>query len=426
MVDRRSRSRPAVPSPEQRELRVELYAPIHHPGESPRHRPGARRQPPGAPAIGGLSYGNPFEIKTHQARRRVRGSASMRFRHARVQFRPALSERRFRLVDGETLRVTPPPNGNIAPPGYYLVWIIDNATPPRPCVEGKFIFLSNRRCALFMDRTSFSKGEVDAVQAAATPTSPAEFSSAFYVHLYGFSPAEAGVTDLGRTPASLATFAPAISLTLPPASRTSLRSRRSSIAEDPRGTLNRPQRLIFKYKLNVANATVAATASGSVAVDRYTASRWRASRICTAAAGRSSSRVVRFPSFWMEAFPGSAPTSEYSGCARASSSIREPAAAADPAGRRGQHLHSEGDHRLQRSSANAQGGLHPFNDLSEDPEQSQLQLASAERGTPVYNFAVARVRYRAFDRAGQRCARVLPRLRLDGDRTGVQHGHGLP
>ena len=37
---------------------------------------------------------------------------------------------------------------------------------------------------------------------------------------------------------------------------------------------------------------------------------------------------------------------------------------------------------------------HPFDSISEDQRESALQLASIEDGQPVYNFAVARVRYR--------------------------------
>jgi hypothetical protein len=47
---------------------------------------------------------------------------------------------RFKHVDRDRLVVAPPPNGNITPPGFYLLFLIDvNGIPP----EGKFIQIPN-------------------------------------------------------------------------------------------------------------------------------------------------------------------------------------------------------------------------------------------------------------------------------------------
>ena len=43
----------------------------------------------------------------------------------------------FTVHDGNTLSVAPPPSGDIAPPGYYMLWLIDEQG--RPCERASFI-----------------------------------------------------------------------------------------------------------------------------------------------------------------------------------------------------------------------------------------------------------------------------------------------
>jgi hypothetical protein len=41
---------------------------------------------------------------------------------------------------GDTLQVTPPPNSNLAPPGYYMIFILDKAGVPS---IAKFVHIEN-------------------------------------------------------------------------------------------------------------------------------------------------------------------------------------------------------------------------------------------------------------------------------------------
>jgi hypothetical protein len=85
---------------------------------------------------------------------------------------------------GNQLKVISPPNAWIAPPGYYMLWVIDAAN--RPCTQAKFVRLSHQSAFLITDRSTFSMHEIDAVGL------PATFSNAFYFVLDGFLPHEVG------------------------------------------------------------------------------------------------------------------------------------------------------------------------------------------------------------------------------------------
>ncbi|MGH8067661.1 MAG: galactose oxidase-like domain-containing protein [Candidatus Entotheonellia bacterium] len=59
------------------------------------------------------------------------------------------------------MRVTAPPNGNVAPPGYYMLWVVDTAG--RPCQVAKFVRLDYQSCTVVTDRSTFSREEVQAL-----------------------------------------------------------------------------------------------------------------------------------------------------------------------------------------------------------------------------------------------------------------------
>ncbi|KAK3990811.1 DUF1929 domain-containing protein [Cladorrhinum sp. PSN332] len=82
--------------------------------------------------------------------------------------------------DNEHVRVTAPPNGNVAPPGYYMLWTIDTAG--RPCELAKFVRLAHRSCQVITDHSTFSSEQV----AAASVNGPANFPNAVYVKYDGF------------------------------------------------------------------------------------------------------------------------------------------------------------------------------------------------------------------------------------------------
>jgi hypothetical protein len=88
----------------------------------------------------------------------------------------------FSVTDGNMLSVAAPPNGSVAPPGYYMLWLIDEAG--RPCERASFVRVSRQKLVLSADVSTFSIHEVDALG------TPATFSSAVYVAADGFLPSE--------------------------------------------------------------------------------------------------------------------------------------------------------------------------------------------------------------------------------------------
>ena len=59
-----------------------------------------------------------------------------------------------------SLTVTAPPDAKIAPPGYYMLWIIDSQG--RVCQLAKFIRICDQKCEINLDVSTFSKHEAQA------------------------------------------------------------------------------------------------------------------------------------------------------------------------------------------------------------------------------------------------------------------------
>jgi hypothetical protein len=161
------------------ELRVELFLP---PYDGNANRPQITEAPPSA------GYGQVFEIRCPQAAqiRRVAITRCGSVTHAfdADQRYVGLS---FQRWEGDVLRVTASPNSRIAPPGYYLLWVLDQNH--LPCQEARFIRICPQRLQLILDRSTFSTHEV---QALGAPATAAVFTNALYVVLDGFLPSEAG------------------------------------------------------------------------------------------------------------------------------------------------------------------------------------------------------------------------------------------
>jgi len=88
-----------------------------------------------------IIYGATFEVRTPQADSIQRvalirnGSVTHAFdcdqRYIRLEFSHS---------GGDLLTVTAPPHSAVAPPGYYMLWIVDDAG--RPCKLAKFVNVS--------------------------------------------------------------------------------------------------------------------------------------------------------------------------------------------------------------------------------------------------------------------------------------------
>ncbi len=152
------------------ETRVEYYAPAYV-GQS---RP-SLSAPPRT-----LRYGQSFTVEVDRDIERV---ALMRCGSVTHGFDP--DQRYVGCVftqDGDTLTITAPPNGNIAPPGPYMLWVID--ANDRPCERAQFLRLAATHLLLYTNRSTFSAHEV------AVLGDPARFNYAFYLVLDGALPSE--------------------------------------------------------------------------------------------------------------------------------------------------------------------------------------------------------------------------------------------
>jgi hypothetical protein len=161
-------------SDENRETRIETYEPAYF-------------NMPGRPTITAcpknIGYGYSFDIKTPQANN-IERVALIRCGSVTHSFNP--DQRyvglQFSVFQADTLRITTPYNPNVVPPGYYMLWIIDNQN--RPCELAKFIRVSKQKLVISADISTYSVHEVEALG------TPATFNNALYIVCDGFLPQE--------------------------------------------------------------------------------------------------------------------------------------------------------------------------------------------------------------------------------------------
>jgi len=146
-----------------------------------------------------------------------------------------------------TLRAGVTGDANVAPPGYYMLWVIDDQE--RPCARARTVHLSRRQCIIVTDRSHFAHDELNA-------SGNTDFDGSFYVIMDGFRPEELGVTTAAPTQAQLDAWAPAINFTKAvggAAVTTMVGLPRALLLEDD---LNVPQRVAFRYTLRFTNRDV--------------------------------------------------------------------------------------------------------------------------------------------------------------------------
>lgn len=135
-------------------------------------------------------------------------------------------------------------DANVAPPGYYMLWVVDDQE--RPCERARMVHLSRRQCSIVTDRSHFAHDEL-------APGGNTDFDDSFYVIMDGFRPDELGITTAMPSQADLDAWAPTIGFrkavggTAVP-SMSALP--RAMLLEDDLGI---PQRVAFKYSIRFAN-----------------------------------------------------------------------------------------------------------------------------------------------------------------------------
>jgi hypothetical protein len=223
------------------------------------------------------------------------------------------------------------------------------------------------------DRSTFGRDEIDAMLAAA---SPAVISAAFFVHADGFWPDKLGITaaSLGSSPNVKPT------ITVSPAVPGMTVSVTALQAEDTALPIA-PQRFTWVLQVSFANDSGFPSAAGGVSVITLTAT------LPGQSAG-AQIRLVREPNpYELDGATSWLSTDVRvfqirAGENRFGATIGSTPAAASAF--------------IKQVLANLNGGItsEPFEGISTDQQTSALELSEKVNGTNVYNFAIAKVRYR--------------------------------
>lgn len=283
--------------------------------------------------------------------------------------------------NGNALTVGAPPHGNVAPPGYYMLWVVDAAG--NPCRLAKFVRLGHVGCSAFTDRSTFSEEEILSLGGGG----PATVDSGIYLYLDGFLDPE-----LTGTPTFTLNWEDTGD-PVPP----------SQITLVPKGRLNEvkypdqdvPQRITFPFGVHFPNM-----AAWSSVVDR------RRVRVTFTLGGLSCSQRITLTKSPNPYMTDISPAANNPGWL--STDIRVIALAA------GQNLFEveqgagAGDgHGFIRAVLDKFNSLpndhkHPYHLLPTGLEESPLVMFPDHDGRPWFNYAIARVRYRANTTVAQR------------------------
>ena len=161
------------------EMRIEVFKPSYF---------GAGR-PVISAAPANIGYGYTFLLNTPQASSIAR-VALIRCGTSTHGYNPdqRYLSVSFEHVNASTLKVQTPAEAEAAPPGRYLLWIIDNQG--RPCEWASFIRISKQKALISVDISTYSVQEVQALG------TPAQFGTTLYLVYDGFLPDEVGTPSV--------------------------------------------------------------------------------------------------------------------------------------------------------------------------------------------------------------------------------------
>lgn len=330
-----------------------------------------------------LAYGGEFFIDTPEAAS-IRKVALMR--PGSMTHHTDTEQRYVALqavpVSDNRLRVGVINDPTVAPPGYYMLWIVDEEN--RPCLEAKFVRLTRKQCRIITDRSHVSNDEVD-------PSNPTTFDDAFYVVMDGFVPSELGITTATPTLAELEAWAPQVTFTTGSDEFASEITDIDAVPQEllleddtlPEGV---KQKFTFKYRLIFAsNEPFLDTKGNPIELQVISVRAEKNAYICNSMlqlTNQPNPYIVDGATHWLSTdvrvFQISA------GDERFDRTIGNNGAAA--------LAYIQGI--LNDFNANPALGTTRFESISTDQADSQLELARSKDGSRVFNFAVAKVSYR--------------------------------
>ena len=275
-------------------------------------------------------------------------------------------------------------DATVAPPGYYMVFIVDSNG--RPCTRAQFIRLNNQRCTVVADRSHFSHDEVEAAAIGGV----SEISPTFYLLVDGYTPAQLGITTATPTAAQLAAFAPAFAFTDPGGGPVvaNLAAFPTQMLLEVAGpsALDTPQRVTFEYGIRFTGTAMFPAIGATPEFRDVQMSVNVQGHGCT-----NDITLFRQPNPYML----DGPTSWLSADLRvfalrpgeSQSGRTLSTASPDPL------AYLSGF--LTACDGAAPSPMHLFDQIATDQQDSRLYLSELREGDPVFNFAIARVRYRS-------------------------------
>lgn len=356
-----SPDQPNLP-PTDNQKRIEIFDPPYPAGPRPTID--------AAPTV--LAYGDLFSVGYTSAAA-IRTVVLMRCGSSTHAFNPdqravVLS---FSPAGTGTLTATAPPDGGVAPPGQYMLFIVDDQG--RPCAYASFVRLGGR-LSLFTNRSHFSIHEVEALVGGG----PAWVPQSFYVVLDGFAAADVAGTPGRPFPPPPPQFHFEVGGGVVPDLSAELQD---VLYESPSAPPNATQRITLAYRLRFTSTH---------AFDGLAPGEERGIRIDASwGPTQASGRMFVFQHEHVYALDGPVPWLSVD--VRVGQVARGAALAglpdADPIG----YVQAQ----VARFRSLPGDEFHPFLTLSTDQSASQLQLAPTMGGATIDNFAFAKVRFRA-------------------------------
>jgi galactose oxidase-like protein len=287
---------------------------------------------------------------------------------------------------GDRLLAYAPSDPSILPPGYYMLWIVDDKR--RPCKRARFVRLSHEHCRLVTDKSHYSSDEYAASTGGVG--GEATFENAFYVVLHGFIPSDLGIVTATPSQNQLAAYAPPVSVTDASGGLVSSVSAhvRAMHLEVVGGALDVRQRITFEYAIHFSDGTPFPTEGAIPDMRTLTLSTTTRGYACAGQivlTRKPNPHMLDGATHWLSldlrVFAVHAGKSAPGLPARVLS-----AGSPDP------HVFLAGVLDDYRKMPPSWG--HPFNSLPTDQQDASLYLSQEGEEGPVFNFAVARVRYR--------------------------------
>src|SRR5262252_2123773 len=234
-----------------------------------------------------------------------------------------------------------------------------------------------KEVTIITDRSTFGKDEIDAMLQV---SNPAVVDAAFYVTVDGFTPTDLGITTTNPTSAQLQAWAPTFTESPAP---TGFSIRPSALVAELPSLPAQPQRFTFVYQavFTNTNAFTSEDIPVSLTATTHTTSGTAVIDLIT----QPNPYMVDGPVSWLSTDVRVFQLQPGQSLAGMPSVVMGTGANAG---------NSFITNIIGAFNTHTPFG-HPFDLISTDEDTSKLELSEKVNGTPVFNFAVARVRYRA-------------------------------